>query len=286
MVPDMDSGLDIGTYRTQIGDQITAFADQLEAGDVRLSCDNYGRVHSPATNLPRSLRCCLSSSQGPLIGLDLSNSQPLFCGLVAQKYVNASKQARRKIRTWEPSSTPYDRQPKAASQPQCSITMAESAQPLVGKDSYGDRLRGPADLREYLDLSTSGRLYEALMPRTAERTAFKQAIFRDVFFGADRHPSAVRNAFADRFPTVAKVIAELKSDDYCRLAWLMQHQESSLFIGRVCRQLQRSRPTLPLATIHDAIVTTEEHLSFCRAVADEAFQKLGVTPTFKIEPWS
>ncbi len=286
MMPDVDSGLDIETYRVLLCDQITAFTEQLEAGDVRLTCDDFGRVHTPLTNLPKSLRCCVSSIEGPLIGFDLANSQPLFCGLVTSQYVNASKQNRQKIRTWKPSSNPYESRPKPASRGGCSVTMAGSAQPIGSSGIYDDRLCGPADVREYLRLCQSGRLYESLMTAGADRSTFKRRLFCDVFFGADRHPSAVRNAFAELFPTVAKVIAELKSQHYQRLAWLMQHKESSLFIGRACRRLMAERPNMPLVTVHDSIVTTDEHIGYVRAVLLDEFAKLGVRPAFTSEAWA
>lgn len=130
-----------------------------------------------------------------------------------------------------------------------------------------------------------GRLYEELKPSDLERNDFKRCIFRDVFFGADRHPSSLRGTFAERFPTVARVIRELKGNDYRRLAWLMQHQESTLFIGRVCRRIKAERPSLPLATVHDSLVTTEEHIGLVTAIALDEFKKLGVIPLFKLEPY-
>ncbi len=292
MVPDMDSWIDADTYRALIGDQVTAFADQLASGEVRLTCDEYGRVHTPLTNMPKSLRCCVSSPEGPLTGIDLANSQPLFAGMVARDYETSSDKARSRMRQWKPLAKPYGMQSEACKDPssqpnkfKASITMAEKSQPLLIATSCDDRLLGTADLKEYLELCCRGRLYEELKPSDLERNDFKRHIFRDVFFGADRHPSTLRETFAERFPTVARVIRELKESDYRRLAWLMQHQESTLFIGRVCRRIKAERPSLPLATVHDSLVTTEEHLSFVQTLALDEFKKLGMVPFFKLEPY-
>lgn len=65
----------------------------------------------------------------------------------------------------------------------------------------------------------------------------------------------------------------------------MQHQESTLFIGRVCRRIKAERPSLPLATVHDSLVTTEEHIGLVTAIALDEFKKLGVIPLFKLEPY-
>lgn len=286
MSPDPDSPLDVETFQALIGDQVTRFAEQLVSGNVRLTCDDFGRIHTPLTNLPKSLRCCVSSQDGPLIGLDLSNSQPLFIGLIAMEYVSGSKQARHKLRTWKPPATRYERQQRPATRRKCSITMAESAQPIGEKHSCVGCLRGPTDLSAYLELCETGRLYESLMPPDSDRGTFKKLFFRDVLYGMDRHPSKVRARFAESFPTVAEVITALKSDDYRRLARLMQHQESSLFIGRVCRRLQKSRPSMPLLTIHDSLVTTEEHIEYVRAALLDEFTRIGVVPHLKRENWS
>lgn len=290
MVPDMDSGIDIEAYRMIIGDQVTAFADQLAKGDVRLNCDEYGRVHTPLTNMPKSLRCCVSSPEGMLTGIDLANSQPLFAGMVAHEYERSDEKARSRLRRWKPPARPYGRQatqaaPASPAPASPAITMAEISQLPVPSSTCVDRLRGQADLNEYLELCCRGRLYEELQPNDLERNDFKRCIFRDVFFGADRHPSVHRKTFAKRFPTVTRVIRELKRDDYRRLAWLMQHQESTLFIGRVCRRIKAERPCLPLATVHDSLVTTDEHLGFVKAIALDEFQTLGVIPLFNLEPY-
>ena len=293
MVPDMDSGIDVETYRALIGDQVTAFADELASGDVRLTCDEYGRVHTPLTNMPKSLRCCVASPEGLLTGIDLANSQPLFAGMVAREYATSSDKARSRLRQWKPPTKPYGKQSEACKDPGSqqtqqkppSITMAEKSQLPLKTTTCDYRLRGTADLYEYLELCCRGRLYEELKPNDLERNDFKHFIFRDVFFGADQHPSALRETFAERFPTVARVLRELKGNDYRRLAWLMQHQESTLFIGRVCRRIKAERPSLPLATVHDSLVTTDEHIGFVTAIALDEFQKLGVIPLFKYEPY-
>jgi hypothetical protein len=164
--------------------------------------------------------------------------------------------------------------------------MAESAQPVGEKCSCVGCLRGPSNLTAYLELCETGRLYESLMPADADRSVFKKLFFRDVLYGMDRHPSAVRARFAASFSTAAEVITALKSDDYCRLARLMQHRESSLFIGRACRRLMAERPKMPLVTVHDSLVTTIEHIEFVRAVLLDEFAILGVRPQFTEDVWA
>lgn len=163
--------------------------------------------------------------------------------------------------------------------------MGESSEVAATQSSCDFRLAGPPDLRDYLSLCESGQLYDSLKPPHMERADFKDRFFIDVLFGADKHPSRIRKDFAAQFPTMAAVIRDLKKHDYARLAWMMQHEESTLFIARICSRLMKERPNMPLYTIHDSLVTTKPYFDFTRAVAMEEFYAVGVTPTFKIESW-
>jgi hypothetical protein len=282
LIPKSDSTLDVDEYRQILYDQITVFADQLSTGEIPLSCDKYGRVHSPLTRFPKALRCCLSTERGELGGIDLANSQPLFAGMVARKYDNSSRQSRLKLRNWKPPTVPYGPSPVAP----LSNTMSKSTQFVDNQGCCDIRSRGHYDVNEFIDLCESGLFYEELIPAGMERSVFKRQVFRDLFFGRDRCSSKIRDVFTSRFPTVAKVISELKSNNYRRMAWLMQHEESKLFIGKICRTLMRERPSMPLFTIHDSLVTTEPHLDFIRRIAIDEFYALGVTPSFKTETWT
>lgn len=61
---------------------------------MRTVC-RYGRFHSPVTRIPRELRCCFSVAGEGLVELDVTNSQPLFLGLLAREYHRDPKAGRR-----------------------------------------------------------------------------------------------------------------------------------------------------------------------------------------------
>jgi hypothetical protein len=54
----------------------------------------------------------------------------------------------------------------------------------------------------------------------------------------------------------------------------------------VCRRILKDAPAVPLLTIHDAVVTTEEHAGYVREVMAEEFGRLGLRPTLEVEPFS
>ena len=65
----------------------------------------------------------------------------------------------------------------------------------------------------------------------------------------------------------------------------MQTRESTMFIGQICRRIMDEKPAIPLTTIHDSFLTTEEHADYVQDVAMDEFDWLGVTPTFTRETY-
>ena len=284
MVPSLDTPFTEGEYRALLIEQAQRFNQQIIDGTPELSVCRYGRVHTAITRLPATLRRCLSFDGQPLVGIDLRNSQPLFCGLVAVEAIG-SRQSRSRLMRFKPSAgKPYGRT-KEASPHTPPITIGESTQVVENKAGYKSCLADIPDLAAYLDECEQGKFYDSLMSPGEDRGRFKQRFFADVLFGRDNYPSELRDRFSGQYPTVAAMLADLKQKDYRRPSWLMQTGESTLFIGRVCRRLMAGCPNIPLATIHDSFLTTEEHADYVQGVAMEEFARLGVNPTFKRETY-
>jgi hypothetical protein len=67
----------------------------------------------------------------------------------------------------------------------------------------------------------------------------------------------------------------------------MQSLESDLVIGRACDRVRRERPGACLLTIHDCLVTTEEHKEYFAEVLEDGFmQTYQVRPKLKVEPFA
>ena len=75
MVPDSDSPLSVEDYRELIREQ----CKRIQFGDLQLSCDRFGRVHTPITSLPKPLRSCLALS-GELFGRLRPSQLPALIG--------------------------------------------------------------------------------------------------------------------------------------------------------------------------------------------------------------
>ena len=66
----------------------------------------------------------------------------------------------------------------------------------------------------------------------------------------------------------------------------MQAYEATLVIATICERIMRERPDLPIITIHDSFLTTEEHVAYVKSVILDEFSKVGVTPKLKHETYA
>lgn len=284
MVPDPDTPLSECGYRELLTGQAQRLDQQIIDGTPELSVCRHGRVHTEITRLPATLRRCLSFGGQPLVGIDLRNSQPLFCGLVAVEGMR-SRQTRSRLLGFEPpAASPYGRS-RGTPPHTPPITIGEMTKVVESNSGYESCLADIPDLKMYLEECEQGIFYDSLMLPGEDRGRFKQRFFADVLFGRDNSPSELRDRFSEQYPTVAAMLADLKQKDYRRPSWLMQNRESTLCIGRVCRRIMAERRNIPLATIHDSFLTTDEHDEYVHDVAMQEFEKLGVQPTFKRESY-
>ena len=55
--------------------------EHIRQGELWFKVDDYGRIHTNLTNLPKMLRQYLAVDGERLANIDISESQPLFMGL-------------------------------------------------------------------------------------------------------------------------------------------------------------------------------------------------------------
>ncbi|MDR3057885.1 MAG: hypothetical protein LBU84_07075 [Prevotella sp.] len=70
------------------------------------------------------------------------------------------------------------------------------------------------------------------------------------------------------------------------LACSLQYLEAQLILHRICKIIGEENPDIPLFTIHDSVITTEEHVDFVLQIMRDVIKDaVGSEPTIKIEPW-
>jgi hypothetical protein len=140
------------------------------------------------------------------------------------------------------------------------------------------------DIFKYKSFVEHGELYEYLMSEFGleNREQFKETFFRDVFFGR-KVPWPRKVNFEQLFPSVARILDEVKKDDYRSLAWMMQRAESNLIITQICGRLMDEHKDCFISTIHDSILTTEDHVDKIKLIMKQEFKKLGILPSIRVE---
>lgn len=136
------------------------------------------------------------------------------------------------------------------------------------------------DIERYKELVEKGKLYEYMMEelQVKNRSEFKERFFRDIFFG-----KKVSNYFWQLFPNIAKLLAEIKKEDYRKVAWMMQREEADIIINRICRRIMKEAEGLFISTIHDSILTVEDGKGIVVDIISEEFKKLDIVPKIRIE---
>ena len=115
------------------------------------------------------------------------------------------------------------------------------------------------------------------------RDHLKRLFFAEVFYGRVQVDTPLTRLFARNFPSVYYIILQCKSERYQDLARMMQKEEAKFMLHTVCRRLLTYHSEVPIFTIHDSIMTVEEHVPLVKRIISEEFQRIGLHPTLKEE---
>ena len=285
---------------------LTEHVQQIANGEHRLHCDAYGRVHTLAVNLKRELRHLLTVDDQSLVSIDLSCSQPLMIAVLTMSYLNKSKMAMYRLTNMkhDQDKDPYNalnqalvNNPKRTNTNTPSIYMPITKlrppkTPIKqGVCAEGGPLRPmPADLQEFLHVCQDGTLYE-VMSRPGESVKWNKRRLLSAFYarpGGKRCGGVIRCnqmwlRFAERFPTAARFLLDLKVKDYRRAAWVVQNFEATMVLGNVCGRIMREQPDAVIVTVHDCLMTTPDCVPYVTRVIREEYAKIGVNPKLKVQ---
>lgn len=156
------------------------------------------------------------------------------------------------------------------------------------------RYRGqamPADVQEYITLTSSGKFYEHVaqamgvrIESKRERRDFKSNFFGSIFFCRNQHTEASKCGkwFKLHFPNVYQLIYDTKAVRYQNLADAMQIQEAKVILDVVVKALHAKK--IWCASIHDSIICRPGDQEEVAALILDSFQDYGVRPSLDLEP--
>ncbi len=254
-------------------------AAQIRAGSFYATRCQYGRFHSTFTGLKRAVRSQLTVNGQQLFEIDVANCQPLILGLLATHNNRHN--------------------PQPDTQPTTKTDTTNSTYSIC-RAFLTDQ-----NITNYIELCERGKLYEHLQERCRGQLTLRDCIPADRWhrYGADRPLSRkdVKRQFlvmlfadvattrrmpmfdlvATEWSALADFIIDAKRDCYQNLARDCQQLESRLMIDGAAGSLL-AEPSIPIVTIHDAILTTAAHIPAVESAVIAEFGRLGVTP--KIMP--
>lgn len=269
---DYDAAMNSFPTREELIDKHVALA-MLADRQFFMICDDYGRIHSNVTGLSRTLRRFLHYGPDKLVMIDLKNSQPFFFSLLLLNYFSNNSS----LDSFYNKAKSAQKNGEGGRGGGNSI-MIDISSMLQHKSLV--RMDLPDDVKDYISLTEQGVLYEELASvfGVNDRNFAKDKFFKGVLF-CKPYPNNYRSLFGERFPTVSRVIDDLKAKDHRRLSHHLQRCESAAMIHGVCDRLRVELPTAPLLTIHDCLLTTKPHLEPVRAVLQDEFRSLTLSPS-------
>ncbi len=259
---------------------------QIEGQDFYYTVDSTSqRVHTTLTGLKKELRQFVTFDGSRLVGVDVKNAQPFFgIVLLSMEFLKSDhKFSLSKIFSKEKGKEERQRaiaQIQKEGQ-QATITLLKSLEESERQS-----------ITEYIHLVSTGTVYEAYMLKYRElwggvisRDKAKKRFIKQLF-AQDNHYIKERETFIALFPVIYRIFMTLSCGHRNELAILLQRIESYLILEKVCWQISKERPDLPIFTIHDNVVTLLGHEGYVASVIKNILKEyIGFEPQVGIEVW-
>ena len=248
------------------GSRQSVWASIVRIQEGRWFCqeDNFGRLHTNISNLKREAKNYLTWKGNKLGSVDIKNAQLYFLGQVVQAYsytrIYILYYIHTHLLTYSNQSYPMN--------------------PIFSFDTFLDAFL-PPEVGVFVKIASKGKLYEFFMEKLNEvdRGKIKTDLLTCIFGKIRKKRTKIEKCLEEYFPAVYNVILELKSKNYEFLAQQLQLIEGDFVIETICRTLLDSYD-IPIFTIHDCILTTEEHLETVKAVIKKEAEKFREPPTY------
>jgi len=249
---------------------------QLHRRDKLFIVDSTaGRLHTNITQLKSELRKYVKYKDKVLCSIDLCNSQPYLMQSLLDKDLFIQNEMQERI--------------AGVFNLNRNINVQEDIEKLSHKD----------DIKKFREIVTNGNFYEEFaalliengelqdVPKDKIRDVVKEITFSTIFSKnyAIRNNDAIR-LFKRNFPHVYEIISEIKRNHHPTLAVILQNLEADLFLNKCCKIISENKPDIPLFTLHDSIITTEENIEYVESIILQVLtESIGVKPKLKIERW-
>lgn len=170
------------------------------------------------------------------------------------------------------------------------------------------------DIANFQDMVLNDKLYDYLIPQfglselpaSEARKKVKKVIYKICFGNYEKKynnlNSGCNKIFIETFPDVFNLFGKIKSwksqngpikllpfketESHAMLPLILQRIEAFLMIDVVVKELLNTYPAMPIYTLHDSIVSTEQYLPIIKdTIEKRILEYTGFKPHLKMEAW-
>lgn len=239
------------------------------------------RLHSTLTSLPSDLRQFIRFDNSPLVSVDISSSQPFILGAMIHKLIHGGNliQFTQSNNNYS-SSIMFNPKDKRGLEKYVNKVLSGEFYSSLGDFFYKEGVLF-SNVNDHYFIGTETK--ELFSDR---RNAAKQAVMRILYSSRDNREQIVLK-FEKEYPEVYKILKQLKTSNKSDFPILMQNIEAEFILDYCTKYIAEKYPEMPLFTIHDSIVSTEENIQ----ILEEEFHShlknyFTIFPRLKKEYWS
>lgn len=285
------SGDNDRSFRTSL-QIITEFRKKIWKASISIDGDN--RLHTNLTRCPKAIRQFISYDGESVVGCDIKSSQPFFLAVLVTAIVKKDKSLLEKIKATKILNNEVIDQ--LFSLELDVDELRRYANEILNGDIYLSlaehiEFKYNEDGKPYRDVYNSKGIRKRgefkprrSVPYKSERDLVKQVFMEILYSSPDtRIPEAT--VFRKQYPSIHKIVTCLH-DNNVKFSYLLQYIEAYILLDEVAFRFSKEFPDIPIWSIHDSLVTTEQHKETLKDfIVKEIKSITGLKPKVEYEDW-
>lgn len=248
-----------GTYTQKKANSELVKCQKIADGHTYLIRDNFGRrIHTNLTSLSKYIRDggCLSIDGETVVGIDIRSSQPAILHSIAvAQYEEVGRQLTEKYHI------PSDMKDRYLNSERLNKTLNSSPFGHIGlgfktlQDYHAALKSELTKMQMFLEKDIYDQFciwWKEYFDRELKRSTIKQKWFAYVFGELDKQDPKMAKIWRYEFPIINRMIADIKDEDYCLMAKILQRRESEMVIEKLCPELNDVMES-SYFTVHDSV---------------------------------
>lgn len=244
-----------------------------------------GRFHNNFVRLNKKLRKHLTYDGKKLVEIDISNSIPFILSCVLNNSININLDLINKSNTYNKLSYKFQK----ISEDFDTIEIQRFHKLCASGKLYEHIIKPYSKKVKTLDMILDYIDEDGVEHYKHDRKKVKQEVLSMIFArNASKTYKEMQLVFKELYPSVFYALDKCKRKYYKRLSHFLLQIESYLILDEITRKFNKiNRGRIPILTVHDCIVTTEDNIELLTLFINEKSNEIFTSykPKFKIEPW-